>query len=295
MAWDVPKDPSLVPDYVPQKAYTKSTVHSLQNVDPYNFSGGRNREIRDAAEGARGNLLTRLLGGFFNIGQVLDNIATAFFGGGPFDPTSALGRISDKSMADKAAIIDMQNRQQILEGIIGYGSWVASQNLFITFDQNNPGMRTMSFDHQVGPSVGVGLVTDSSQANKKVQRLNSKGLWQVIAQTRARNTAFSGDHKVYLDIVVKRPNGAEYYRKSMDAVAVAPPTVGLGGDGQVTLQLNVMFTVPDPYYTVHVELFTGKWRWFYGGSQWSGLTILKHSSEVENEGTVDPGTPPVAG
>lgn len=291
MAWDVPKDPSLVQGFVPQKAYTKSTVHSLQNVDPYNFSGGRNREIRDAAEGARGNLLTRLLGGFFNIGQVLDNIATAIFGGGPFDPSSALGRISDKSMADKAVITDMQNRQQILEGIIGYGSWVASQNLFLSIDQNNAGARTMSFDRQVGPSVGVTLVSDPALAGKKVQRLDSQGLWQVLAQTRSRRTIYSGTAKVYLDIVVKDPNGNEYYRRSMDQSAISSE----GGDGEITMLGNVFFTTPGPGYTVRVDLFSGQWRWFYGGSQWSGLSILKHSSEVQNPGTVDPGTPPVAG
>lgn len=84
MAWDVPKDPSLVEGYVPQKAYTKSTVHSLQNVDPYDFSGGRNREIRDVAEGVRGNLFTRLLAGFLDIGQLLDDLAKAIRGGGSF-------------------------------------------------------------------------------------------------------------------------------------------------------------------------------------------------------------------
>lgn len=98
MPWTPPPDPSFVREYTPQKAYTKSTVHSLQNVDPYDFSGGRNRDIHDAAEGVRGNLITRLLSGFFNIGQILDNIATAFFGSGPFDPNSPLGRIQSRGV-----------------------------------------------------------------------------------------------------------------------------------------------------------------------------------------------------
>lgn len=189
----------------------------------------------------------------------------------------------------------LQSRTQILEGVVGYGSWVATDNLFIGLDQDGVGKRVMQFDHQVGPALGVGLVPDTPLASKKVQRLMSRGLWQVIAQTRARDTNYTGNHKVRMDVVVKAPDGAEHYRRSMDAVAVAPPTIGLGGDGQVTLQANVMFVVPDPYYRVYVELFSGKWRWFYGGSQWSGITILKHSSEVENTGVVNPGEPPIEG
>lgn len=241
----------------------------------------------------KNNWFSQVFSGFANIGQLLGDLASAFTGSGSFGP-GPLKSIKDKSMAEAAKIVDLQDRAQVLEGIIGYGSWVASQNLFLTFDQNDPGKRTMSFDRQVGPSVGVTLVSDPAQAGKKVQRLNSKGLWQVIAQTRARNTSFTGDYKVYMDIVVKAPNGTEYYRKSMDTLALGSG-FGAGGDGQATLQLNIMLTVPDAYYTVHVELFSGKWRWFFGGSQWSGLTILKHSSEVENTGTVEPGIPPVAG
>lgn len=291
MAWDVPKDPSLVQGYVPQKAYTKSTVHSLQNVDPYNFSGGRNREIRDAAEGVRGNLITRLLSGFFNIGQILDNIATAFFGSGPFDPNSPLGRIQSRGVL----INNLQSTTQKLEGIIGYGSWVASQNKFIGIINNAPD-RVMEFDAQQGPIVGVELYTDPLFANRKIVRLKSEGLWEIKAQTCARRTGYTGNDKVYLDIVVRRPDGSEFYRRASSAVANKDEG-GLTpvGDGEVAIKGDLFVVVPKADYTVHVEMWTGRWRWFYGGSVWSGLSVLKHSSEVEHEGTIDPGTPPVAG
>lgn len=249
-------------------------------------------ELKASGWGAgSGSFFGNILAGFGGIGALLNNLAAAFLGSGPFDPSSALGRISDKSMADAAKIVDMQNRTQVLEGIIGYGSWVASQNLFLSIDQNNAGARTMSFDRQVGPSVGVTLVSDPALAGKKVQRLDSQGLWQVLAQTRSRRTIYTGTAKVYLDIVVKDPDGNEYYRRSMDQSAISSE----GGDGEITMLGNVFFTTPGPGYTVRVDLFSGQWRWFYGGSQWSGLSILKHSSEVQNPGTVDPGTPPVAG
>lgn len=291
MAWDVPKDPSLVQGYVPQKAYTKSTVHSLQNVDPYNFSGGRNREIHDAAEGVRGNLITRLLSGFFNIGQMLDNIATAIFGGGPFDPNSAMGRIQSRGVL----INNLQSTTQKLEGIIGYGSWVASQNKFIGIINNAPD-RVMEFDAQQGPIVGVELYTDPLFANRKIVRLKSEGLWELKAQTCARRTGYTGSDKVYLDIVVRRPDGSEFYRRASSALAHKDDGgINPVGDGEIAIKGDLFVVVPTPGYTVHVELWTGRWRWFYGGSLWSGLSVLKHSSEVEHEGTIDPGTPPVAG
>ncbi|MCD2109352.1 hypothetical protein O4214_30275 [Rhodococcus erythropolis] len=276
----------------PDNAYGKrGTMRGFQDIDEAEAKRRMRKPIDDANNTAHGKLFGGLFSGFSGFGSLLENLATAFFGSGPFDPSSALGRISDKSMADAAKIVDMQNRTQILEGIIGYGSWVASQNLFLSIDQNNAGARTMSFDRQVGPSVGVTLVPDSALAGKKVQRLDSQGLWQVLAQTRSRRTIYSGTAKVYMDIVVKDPSGNEHYRRSMDQSAISSE----GGDGEITLTNNVFFTVPGPGYTVRVDLFSGQWRWFYGGSQWSGLSILKHSSEVQNPGTVDPGTPPVAG
>ncbi|MFE5789533.1 hypothetical protein [Rhodococcus erythropolis] len=244
---------------VPTKSYTKTTVSQMQNVDISAYKQAQNADMQHQAESVRGNLLGNLLGGFANVPAAVSNAPE---------------------------IRDLQDATQKLEGIIGYGSYVASQNLFLSIDQDVAGARVQSFDRQVGPSVGVTMVKDPALANKIVQRMDSKGLWQVLAQTRAQNTGFTGSEKVYQDIVVKAPNGTEYYRRSLDE--------NEGSDGKISMLGNVFFTIPAAGYMVHIELFSGKWRWFYGGSQWTGLSLLKHSSEVENPGTVDPGTPPVA-
>lgn len=62
-----PQDPSFVPNYVPTKAYTKATVHSLQNVDPYAVDVGSNLELHSLAESVRDLLLNTVLGGFRNV------------------------------------------------------------------------------------------------------------------------------------------------------------------------------------------------------------------------------------
>ncbi|WP_336874225.1 hypothetical protein [Rhodococcus qingshengii] len=121
---------------------------------------------QDIVSTFKNNWFSNIFAGFANIGQMLGDLANAFLGGGGFGP-GPLKSISDKSMADAAKIVDLQDRAQVLEGIIGYGSWVASQNLFITIDQDQPGMRTMSFDRQVGPSVGVTLVSDPALRARK--------------------------------------------------------------------------------------------------------------------------------
>lgn len=111
-----PQDPSFVREYTPQKAYTKSTVHSLQNVDPYDFAGARNRELRDKAESTRGNLFTRLLGGFLDIGQLLGSIADAFLGRGSFGP-GPLKEIQDRGIL----ITGFGQQLQDLSDFVGTG------------------------------------------------------------------------------------------------------------------------------------------------------------------------------
>lgn len=188
------------------------------------------------------------------------------------------------------AINTMQNQLQVLQGVIGYGSWVMSQNIFIGLNQGDLGVRIPNFDAPQGPKVGCELYTDPLVGNRRIVKLLSRGLWEIKAQTKARNTGYTGNDKIFLDIVIRRPDGTEYYRRAADALADKDT-----GDGEAVVQNSLFVVVPAPGYTVHTEIFTGRWRWFYGGSLWSGLSVLKHSSEVENEGTVSPGDPPVAG
>lgn len=279
----------------PEGAYGKrGTMRGYQDIDEAEAKRRMRKPIDDANNTAHGKLFGGLFGGFTGFGALLNNIATAIFGGGPFDPNSPLGQIQSRGVL----INNLQNTTQKLEGIIGYGSWVAGQNKFIGII-NNATERVMEFDTQQGPAEGVELYADPKFGNRKMLRLKSRGLWEIKAQTKARQTGYTGLDKINLDIVVRDPHGSEFYRRAADAVAHKDDG-GLAnltrvGDGEVCVKGDLFVVVPEADYTVHVELFTGRWRWFYGGSLWSGLSVLKHSSEVEHEGTVDPGTPPVAG
>lgn len=276
----------------PSGAYGKrGTMRGFQDIDEAEARRRMRKPIDDANNTAHGKLFGGLFSGFSGFGMLLDNLAAAFFGGGPFDPDSPMGKIQSRGVL----INNLQSTTQKLEGIIGYGSWVASQNKFIGIINNVP-ERVMEFDAQQGPIVGVELYADPLFGNRKIVRLKSEGLWEIKAQTCARRTGYTGSDKVYLDIVVRRPDGSEFYRRASSALAHKDDGgINPVGDGEVAVKGDLFVVVPKKDYTVHVEMWTGRWRWFYGGSLWSGLSVLKHSSEVEHEGTVDPGTPPVAG
>ncbi len=279
----------------PSGAYGKrGTMRGFQDIDEAEARRRMRKPIDDANNTAHGKLFGGLFSGFSGFGMLLDNLAAAFFGGGPFDPDSPMGKIQSRGVL----INNLQSTTQKLEGIIGYGSWVASQNKFIGVI-NSAIERVMEFDTQQGPIEGVELYADPKFGNRKMVRLKSKGLWEIKAQTKGRQTGYTGLDKIYLDIVVRDQHGSEFYRRAADAVAHKDDgglaNLNRVGDGEVCVKGDLFVVVPEKDFTVHVELFTDRWRWFYGGSVWSGLSVLKHSSEVEHEGTVDPGTPPVAG
>ncbi|MDV8066382.1 hypothetical protein R4P64_07685 [Rhodococcus sp. IEGM 1366] len=276
----------------PDGAYGKrGTMRGFQDIDEAEAKRRMRKPVDDSNNTAWNRLFGGLFAGFSGFGMLLDNIATAIFGGGPFDPASAMGRIQTRGIV----INTLQSTTQKLEGIIGYGSWVPSQNKYIGLISSADG-RVMQFDTQQGPKVGVELYTDPLLANNKIIRLKSEGLWEIKAQTKARETNFTGLDKIRLDIVVRAPDGSEYYRRSADGLAHKNEGLTLNpvGDGEGCVKGDLFVVVPEPDYTVHIEMFTGRWRWFYGGSQWAGLSVLKHSSEVEHTGVVNPGDPPIA-
>ncbi|MGB3358113.1 MAG: hypothetical protein WA972_20980 [Rhodococcus qingshengii] len=187
MAWTPPTDPSFVPNYVPQKAYTKSTVHSLQNVDPYDFSGGRNRDIHDAAELTRGGLLGGLLSGFLSLGQLLNDLATALSGSGVFGP-GPLRDIRDGQL-------DLNNNVELLSPLLDFGSVYMSESTSIF----SSGL--MNFDTQIGP------MQRCRKGNSGIV-LDAEGLWDIRAQLWFGTTI--GNERCGWEIRVYRPNGTLY-------------------------------------------------------------------------------------
>lgn len=107
---------------LPTVAYTKSTVHDLQDADQATLAGQKNADMRGWAEGARGNLFSNLLGGFLGIGELLGDLAGAITGTttpGPGPLADILGHIGgmfDRTEEVAANQVELENRVEQLEG-----------------------------------------------------------------------------------------------------------------------------------------------------------------------------------
>lgn len=265
----------------PEKSYSVSELHTFRTMDRETLAREANGDLHNELEGVRGNLFTKLFSGFTNIFNVIGGIAQALSGsgsgGGWLDDIFGWGREKE------VEILDLQDRAQILEGIQGYASYVMPSNRFIGLDQNDPGKRTLPFTRQVGPSVGVDL---GGGAGNGVVRLLSKGLWRVDAQSYARGTPYTGDKKVFIQIVVMAPNGSVFTLKEAEFDCAV--------NDWMTVKVDHTFVTPDAGYFVKADVYSLRWRWFLGGTKVSGLSLVKHSSEAVNLGNVDPGDPGTA-
>lgn len=163
------------------------------------------------------------------------------------------------------AIGDLQDKTQALEGVIGYGCRYMSTGAGV---QTSPA--TLNFDTQVGPALGVTLLSGGKY------RLNSKGLWRFESQVIFNDSKWSPP-RCYMDIVIKDTSGNEFARLKALAVSDAPITV-----------TNVMpVVIPAAGYTAEVQAWTSSlpligaaWRTIGSGLSYTRFSVFKISSET---------------
>lgn len=163
------------------------------------------------------------------------------------------------------AITDLQDKTQALEGVIGYGCRYMSTGAGV---QTSPA--TLNFDTQVGPALGVTLLSGGKY------RLNSKGLWRFESQVIFNDSKWSPP-RCYMDIVIKDTSGNEFARLKALAVSDAPITV-----------TNVMpVVIPAAGYTAEVQAWTSSlpligaaWRTIGSGLSYTRFSVFKISSET---------------
>lgn len=162
-------------------------------------------------------------------------------------------------------VVDLQDRAQVLEGVIGYACRYMSTSPGVTTTQT-----TMPFDTQVGPATGVTL-----QSGGRF-RLDSKGLWRFEAQTFFE-TAKLAPPRCFMDIVIRAPGGTEYKRlKAMQST-----------DNGITVTNVMPVTIPTAGYTAEVQAWTSalpllgsSWRSIGGGLGTTQFSVYKISSET---------------
>lgn len=214
----------------------------------------------DAEETAR-----KLAEAFLNGGAVFENIVgligdalAGLFAGKP----GSLGEISDGQLA-------LKNNLALLSGVRGFCAAYQVQNLNAEWNLVN-NQRVHPFTEQLGPAKGA-------YVNPAVPGITfeSKGLWWVHATIRARQTSFTGSDEVSMFVDVLRPDGSVYSPLIVD---------GRPGPGFSSITATFPVVVPGPGYSVRVKSWTGRWRWWDGGTRYTRLAVLKVDNNTEGVG-----------
>lgn len=164
--------------------------------------------------------------------------------------------------------MELINRLDLLDGLRGYCSTYMTTNVNLAWGVNNS--RIMPFKAPVGPHKGAR--PETSQGGIV---LEEAGAWLIGAKTTARGTGFTGQNEVNQNIVIYRPDGTVY----SENVAIAQP-----GTQPETIVDTCTVVVPEPNYIVRVRTWSGRWRWYDGGTRFSRLWAVKQDSRIENAG-----------
>ena len=241
-----------------------ATVSSLQSTTEESAKAAMRAPIESSWGSARGNFVGNILAG---IGQALTGGI-----GGIFQP------ISDGMKPIRDAQLDLQNRTDLLEGVQGYAHAYMTKNINAQWSLGN-NWRTMTFDGQVGPSVGATVRSDG-----RVE-MGSEGLWLIYAKTHGRSTGFTGGGGVTMRVNVYRPDGSAYSSAYVRGTSLVDAGAIVSTYGNVSLVAVVPVVIDEPGCYVRVDTWTAAWRWWDGGTQLSSLSVVKQSSNTENKGS----------
>ncbi|MFC0314472.1 hypothetical protein ACFQNE_02120 [Gordonia phosphorivorans] len=175
-----------------------------------------------------------------------------------------IAALDGRASTAEADIIDLQDRSQALEGVVGYGS---------AYMSGSPGVNTsatlMQFDQRVGPMVGATLAGGRFT-------LGSKGLWRFEAQVRFWGAKYAPP-KCFMDIIIRNSGGTEIAR--LKAMA--------SSDDEITVTNVMPAVVPSAGCTAEVVAWTsaipiigGNWRGIGGGYSTTRFSVFKISEET---------------
>lgn len=237
---------------IPKGGRGYEDVAGLANAQPPALA---NPDTFDLAEAARGGFFGNILSGFLSIGaaigQALDDIANALFGGLVQNDHPALDRIRDGQLA-------LNEKIGLVELISGYGVAYMKANRYKDRGQ----WVLMEFDGQLGPVKNAEL-RDNGIAL-------AEGTWVLDAQC-------THDHHVdrltsRIRIEVTKPDGTVYSVK--DAYGEVLP------NKWTTRQVHHTIVAPESGYLVRVWTYynVGSAFGIYNRLLWRGGTALSHLS-----------------
>lgn len=256
-----------MPDYshvgeIPSSAYTagsgENSVKALSSMTEQDAKARMRLAPDMAFQNAQGSLVTNILGGIANaIQQGLAGINLS----GWFSSINDIG----------LSIQDGQNALATRLDLIplGYCAAYMTQNINLAWGTDN--LRRAPFKGKIGPSHGAHVDT----ANGGII-FDLPGTWTISALMNARDTGYTGSDIITMYVSVRRPDDSIYSEK----VITSDPGVNSSG-----LSLTQPVVIPEAGYYVAVWVWSGRWRWWDGGTNKSGLTVLRSALETDNPGT----------
>lgn len=195
--------------------------------------------------------VTSLLGG------IADAIRGVLPGGSPWTPVQDAFRDQQ---------LDLKNRTDLIP--IGYCAAYMDRNVNLEWSN---GERRLPFRAQLGPAQGA-------HVDEERERIvfDITGTWTIHVLTSFNGTIFTGDPRVHIDIFVRNPDGTLYSRWR---VRDAPG----GEEGSLTCSKPVV--IDEPGMWVDVVCRSGRWRWWPGGTRYSGLAVVRSALGTDNRGT----------
>ncbi|MCJ7859279.1 hypothetical protein [Corynebacterium kalidii] len=204
------------------------------------------------------------------IAEGLMNGLRGILTGGPFAPAEEAGEEFRNGQ------LDLNDRIDLLFGISGYGFSYMSKNINAQWSLNST--RRMPFDKQLGPAKNTHITEDGRLS------LDGAGAWLILVKAHARGTGFTGSAEISMTTRVRRPNG-DLYHQTTDNVSTFMDT-GIVNHvrGPATILAVFPVVVDEPGCTVEAETWTGAWRWWDGGTRYSMMAAIRHSTDTENRG-----------
>lgn len=202
--------------------------------------------------------LTFVVEGITNLVKGLsDAIRDRLPGGSPWTPVQDAFRDQQ---------LDLKNRLDLIP--MGYCAAYMDRNVNLEW---SGGERRLPFRAQIGPAKGAHVDT----ANERIV-FDVTGTWTVHVLTSFNGTVYGGDGRVHIDVFVRNPDGSLYSRWR---VRDAP------GNEEGSLSCSKPVVIDKPGMWVDVVCRSGKWRWWPGGTRYSGLSVVRSALETDDRGT----------
>lgn len=270
---------------IPDKAYVANgtgdtNVKSMQSMTETSVKDSMRSPIDDAF----GNAWDQLFNGIIaNIGKILGGAAGLGIGALTFvvdGVTSLVGGIADAIRdrlpggspwtpvrdAFRDQQLDLKNRLDLIP--MGYCAAYMDRNVNLEW---SGGERRLPFRAQLGPAKGAHVDTENERIVFDVT-----GTWTVHVLASFNGTVYGGDGRVHVDIFVRNPDGSLYSRWR---VRDAP------GNEEGSLTCSKPVVIDKEGMWVDVVCRSGKWRWWPGGTRYSGLAVVRSALGTDNAGT----------